>query len=164
MFTIYDSWSFMQVQLTFFNAQQINNIIRIIHSHQFNEGIYLVKRKSVYTPVIEHYGFAVVGKYLKYFDSSWNEPRVIHKTNIGIHADSFNLLYWEKVEKISETNIPQAIIRTRISVGNAYNLLLDNCEHFARFVTTGKKESLQVQNVVGFGLIGWLAYLCLKDN
>jgi hypothetical protein len=36
-----------------------------------------------------------------------------------------------------------------------YDLFSDNCEHFARFVTTGKKESSQVQNavIIGGGLV-----------
>lgn len=145
----------MQTQPVTYNPQQINDIIKTFSSHQFGEGIYLVKRKSVYTSAIEHYGFAVIGKYLKGFDSSWDEPKVIHKTNLGVHADFFNPWDWEKVEKISEHNISQIILRTKISMFNTYDLLMDNCEHFARFAATGKKESSQVQNAVALiGLAG----------
>lgn len=154
----------MQIQPVAYNSQQINTLINFINSHNFDEGIYLVKRKSVITPVMEHYGIAILGKYLNYFDSSWKEPKVIHKTNLGVHADSFHSFDWEKVEKISNSTIYEVIMRTNLSQYDVYNLLVNNCEHFARFVTTGKKESSQVQNAFGLGLISLITYLVLRDD
>jgi hypothetical protein len=40
---------------------------------------------------------------------------------------------------------------------NEYDLIKDNCEHFARYVTEGQKQSTQVQT---FGLVAaWLGLL-----
>ena len=145
------------------NPQHISSLIQMIQSHHFEEGVYLVKRKSVYFDK-DHYGFAVVGKFLKYFDSSWDRPKVIHKTNLGVHADPFEPFSWERIEKMSESDIRLAVLRTKISMNDAYDLLLDNCEHFARFVITGIKESSQIQNAVKLGIAGVTAYFLLKDD
>lgn len=147
-----------------YDLRKINELVNFVQSHHFEEGIFLVKRRSVYFLGKEHYGFAVTGKYLRYYDSSWNTPKVIHKTNLGVHADDFEPFGWEKVEKMPEEAIIQAVFRTRISLYDAYHLLLDNCEHFARFVTTGKKVSLQVQNGIALGVIGLVIYLASRDD
>jgi len=46
-----------------------------------------------------------------------------------------------------------------------YNLFGNNCEHFARYVTTGIKESKQLQTAVGLiSLGGALLYSILKER
>lgn len=152
-------------QYPYLDQNTLSYINQIINLHNYEEGIYLVKRKSVYTPLIEHYGIAVIGKYLKNFNPNWNRAKVIHKTNLGIHVDDFEPFGWEKVEKVTEANINQAVGRAGISLYDAYSLISDNCEHFARFVTTGKKESSQVQNAVVASLaIGGLYWLFKNDQ
>ena len=65
----------------------------------------------------------------------------------------------------------EAITRARERIGEGYNLLRSNCEHFVTEVKTGVAQSVQVRDTVvtgagitlGFGLIGaaavGLAYL-----
>lgn len=143
--------------------RNISPVISEFQSHLFENGIYLVKRKSTYAPFIkEHYGVAIIGRYLRNFNPQWNKATVIHKTNLGVRRDNFNPFEWEKVEKISEQNITDAVNRTGITMNDAYDLLSDNCEHFARFVTTGKKESTQVQNAVKLGIAGVIAYFLFR--
>lgn len=133
-------------------------------SHQFEEGLYIVKRRATLPPGKEHYGIAVVGKYIKDFYPLWNTSMVIHKTNqLGRHCDFFNPSEWERVEKIPDTHLAQVIYRARISWWDPYDLFLDNCEHWATYVGTGKKESSQVQSFVKFGLGAAVAYFLLRD-
>jgi hypothetical protein len=68
------------------------------------------------------------------------------------------------VEKIPAEYIEQVIYRAIISWNDSYDVFLDNCEHWARYVGTGKKESIQVQSFVkGIGLIT-LAYFLFRDD
>jgi hypothetical protein len=133
--------------------------------HQYEEGLYIVKRPASLPPGTMHYGFAAVGRYARFFDPLSNGPVVIHKTNQpGRHCDSFNSYEWERVEKIPDVYLARVLYRARISWNDPYDLFLDNCEHWARYIATGKKESTQVQTfvkVVGFGT---LAYLCLRGD
>lgn len=151
----------MQMQPVLTQAQ-INDIIRIINSPQHSEGIYLVKRKGAKSTLYDHYGFAVSGNLLKNFNLPIGKPKVIHKIDTGIIQNDFDSHSWEVISKMPNNEIPLAILRTRLSIKDGYNLLFDNCEHFARFVTTGKKESSQVQNVFGLGIIGLATYFALK--
>lgn len=146
------------------NPHHIQLVANTIQSTLFVDGIFLVKRKSVKYTGVYHYGFVVSGKHLAYFDPSWKESKVIHKTNLGVHADTYLVSDWEIVEKIRDNQIPFALFRTRLTLYDRYNLLSDNCEHFARFVTTGKKESSQVQSPVGLGILGVVTYLWLQDD
>jgi hypothetical protein len=61
------------------------------------------------------------------------------------------------------TNEGDAIDRLNIALKNpTYDLFGHNCEHFARYVATGKKESTQIQAV---GLItGLVALAFLSAN
>ena len=47
-----------------------------------------------------------------------------------------------------------AIIRARERLGDGYNVLSDNCEHFVTWARTGKGESKQVKKGTGAGLVG----------
>ena len=153
----------MQLQPVF-DPSHVQILANIMQSPLFVEGIFLVRRKSVKYIGVDHYGFVVSGKDLAYFDTSWKESRVIHKTNIGVHADTYFVSEWEIVEKIRDDQIPFAIFRTRLTLNDRYKVLSGNCEHFARFVTTGKKESSQVQNVMALSVIGAVIYCATREG
>lgn len=146
------------------NQQQLKDLIKVIYSPQHIEGIYLVERKGAKSSAYDHYGFTVSGKFLKYFNLPRGKAKVIHKYDTGVVESDYDSLSWQVIHKMQENEIPLAILRTKLSLNDKYNLLFDNCEHFARYVTTGKKESSQVQNVVGLSLIGGFFYLLLKDD
>lgn len=119
--------------------------MQIINSPQYSEGIYLVNRKGSLSSGYYHYGFAVSGKFLNYFNLPKGVAKVIHKDNKKVVADDYDALSWQVIHKMPENEIPLAIIRTKQTLNESYNLLSNNCEHFARYVTTGKKESSQIQ-------------------
>ena len=101
---------------------------------------------------------------MKNFNPLWYEPKVIHKTDSGVYADPYDAFNWKEIGKIPESDIPLAVLRTKLSINDGYNLLSDNCEHFARFVTTGNKESTQVQTAGITGSLTALYFLFRDDN
>lgn len=136
---------------------------KIIIRRYLSDGIYQVKRKSTY-PLIEHYGVVVIGKHLESLGFYDKRPRVIHKTDLGICADFFNLSEWQRLKFVSVSQVDQEIMRIKVALKNpTYDLLLGNCEHFARFVMEGKEYSTQVQTV-GIMAVSALALIWLNDN
>lgn len=124
------------------------------------EGIYQVKRKSVY-PLIEHHGIAVVGKLLEQLEFTDGKARVFHKTNLEIHKDIFNVNEWQRLEFVPTNQATQEIIRLKTALKKpTYDLLSSNCEHFSRFVMEGMAQSAQSQFVgflTGSALMVWLS-------
>ncbi|MDQ2747175.1 MAG: hypothetical protein M3T96_07955 [Acidobacteriota bacterium] len=128
------------------------NLSRKIIIRRFSsDGIYQVKRKSTY-PLIEHYGIIVVGKHLEELEFYDKRPRVIHKTDSGIHADFFNPNEWQSLKFIPANKVNQEIVRIKMSLRSpSYYLVSGNCENFSRFVMEGISYSTQVQNGVVMG-------------
>ena len=153
----------MQVQQGF-NPHLANSIFQVANSPQYLEGIFLVKRISTAIPSKEHFGFVVSGKFLRSFDLSGYKAKVIHKVNTGVFQESYDPRNWQVIHKMSQNEIPMAVLRAKLTLNDRYDLLSDNCEHFARFVTTGRKESLQVQSAIGWAAIGLATYLWFRDD
>ena len=140
------------------------NLPRKIIIRRFSsDGIYQVKRKSTY-PLIEHYGVVVIGKHLEELGFYDKRPRVIHKTNLGIHADFFNSNEWQSLKFVPASKVNQEIVRIKTELRNPdYYFCLGNCENFSRFVMEGISYSTQIQNgVVIGGLV--LALILSRDN
>ncbi|CAN5651661.1 hypothetical protein BH20ACI4_BH20ACI4_27600 [soil metagenome] len=123
---------------------------------QLSDGIYLVKRQSVVVFSKEHYGVIIVGKLLNQLGFFDNHPRVFHLTKEGIHIDllpKFN--NWNSLGAVNSLQIQTAIVRLKFALLNPnYDLFSNNCEHFARYITEGYKQSTQLQNA---GVLGGLA-------
>ena len=70
---------------------------------------------------------------------------VVHQTPPGIKADWLQHTgEWRVLGRI--TDEPFAVARYRAALANPkYDLFGHNCEHFARFVATGVRESKQLQ-------------------
>lgn len=64
---------------------------------------------------------------------------------------------WEIVGRVRDDQINNAIQRIHEALRNPkYDLFGNNCEHFARYVTTGVKESKQLQGAVAIAALGAL--------
>lgn len=125
-----------------------NPPLKIIIRRFSSDGIYHVKRKSTY-PFIEHHGVVVIGKCLKELGFYDKKPRLIHKTDSGIHAEFFDSRDWQNLKFVPARQINQEIARITMALKNpTYCLLSNNCEHFARFVMEGIEYSTQVQLAV----------------
>lgn len=89
---------------------------------------------------------------------------VAHKTQDGIkieplHAFAQGLPVTEKRRATSSTFLPaQARFQDALQTMHQYDVLDSNCEHFASYVLTGKKESRQINFLILAGIAGiWAA-------
>ncbi|NNN07161.1 MAG: hypothetical protein HKL90_14810 [Elusimicrobia bacterium] len=113
----------------------------------YPDGLYLVKQRSL-TKGVEHYGILDIGNR-RYDPNFWDgRPAVIHQVYPALRVDEFEGTgAWAVMGWI--TNEVMAFARMREAEKNPYyDLFGNNCEHFARFVATGKRESRQLQGAV----------------
>jgi hypothetical protein len=108
------------------------------------DGLYLVKQSSAGKGV-DHFGILDIGNLLGVPGADGINPVVVHQTPPRIRHDWFqNTGSWLALGRI--TDEPFAIARHRMALANpAYDLFGNNCEHFARFIATGVRESKQLQ-------------------
>jgi hypothetical protein len=108
-------------------------------------GLYLMVQKTQMKGVlVDHYGILDVGNTMNLPNTGW-QPLVIHQTPPQIRLDRLaDTGDWKVLGKI--TDEPDAISRINRAIENsAYDLFGNNCEHFARYVATGRRESMQLQ-------------------
>lgn len=108
-------------------------------------GLYLMMQKTQMKGVlVDHYGILDVGNRMNLPNAGW-EPLVIHQTPPQIRLDRLeDTGNWKVLGKITDET--DAISRINKAIENsAYDLFGNNCEHFARFVATGRRESKQLQ-------------------
>jgi hypothetical protein len=112
----------------------------------YPDGLYLVKRKSL-TKGVDHYGILDIGGRVGGGHHSYpgSEPMVAHQVDTGLQYDAFiGTGIWVVLHKVPDEAL--ALQRMREAAKNpAYDLFGNNCEHFARFVATGTRESTQLQ-------------------
>jgi hypothetical protein len=112
------------------------------------DGIYLVCQKAREKMGVDHYGVLDIGNRLNIAGVCDDQPRVIHQTPPQITVSSLiETGAWEVLSQaLNET---EASIRFWRAIKDpVYNAVTNNCEHFARFVITGNRESRQLQTVV----------------
>jgi hypothetical protein len=110
-------------------------------------GLYLVKRPKKGGPG-EHFAVLDVGNRIPKKSPFMIQPCVIHHMPDGIKVEPIvPNEKWEVIEPIvDEPGAKQRILEALKTP--EYDLLGNNCEHFSRFVASGKKESRQVQFIV----------------
>lgn len=122
---------------------------------RLSNGLYLIKQKCQLKGfLVDHYGILDIGNRLC-LPVNGNAPVVIHQTPPRVRTDWLdNTGQWDLMGQILDE--PRAIARINKALENdMYDLFGNNCEHFARFVASGSRESTQLQ---GIGLfIGMLA-------
>lgn len=108
------------------------------------DGLYLIKQKSA-SKGVDHYGILDVGNRLGHPAVNGLQPVVVHQSPPSIRLNWLqDTGTWEVLGKI--TSERDAIARIRDAYQTpAYDLFGHNCEHFARYVATGKHESTQIQ-------------------
>ena len=111
----------------------------------FADGLYLLKQQSP-SKGVSHYGILDVGNRLAY--PNVDQPIVVHQTPPAIRVDWLRSTgSWAVIGRIVDEGA--AIGRLGTAMANPrYDLFGHNCEHFARFVATGRRESSQLQAVV----------------
>jgi hypothetical protein len=109
------------------------------------DGLYMVVQHSAQKGV-DHYGILDVGNNLSY--SAAPEPVIVHQSPPGVRAELLSSTGpWRVIGQI----VDYAGARARLQAALAnprYDLLGNNCEHFARYVATGRRESRQLQSTL----------------
>lgn len=123
----------------------------------YPDGLYLVVQKSP-TKGVDHYGILDIGNNLEVTGADRINPVIVHQCPPGIRADWLqDTGTWNVLGKITDERY--AIERYKAALANpAYDLFGHNCEHFARFVATGVRESTQLQAA---GVVAGLAALAV---
>ncbi len=116
-------------------------------------GLYLLMQKTQMKGVlVDHYGILDVGNRMN-LPNTDGKRIVIHQAPPEIRLDRLeDTGDWKVLGKITDET--HAISRINKATENsAYDLFGNNCEHFARFVATGRRESTQLQ---AMGLVAGL--------
>jgi hypothetical protein len=103
---------------------------------------------------VAHYGILDVGNRANILGANGFNVVVIHMLPPGIQCEYTNPAAWQDIEKIADES--GAIERLESALERPdYDLLGNNCEHFANYIAYGKRQSMQVLGAgVGAGLIG----------
>lgn len=110
-------------------------------------GLYLVIQKSAEKGV-DHYGILDRGNLAKNPHVHSFSAVVIHLMPPRLRVDWFQEAdNWTSLGKIVDETGAIRRLQDALSRPN-YNPLFNNCEHFARYVATGRHESTQVQAAV----------------
>jgi hypothetical protein len=129
--------------------------------------MFLLKRSSGKYPLIDHYGVLVTGDFVRDLGINTSAPVIIHQTYPTVRVDwADSSGNWDMMGEVLPPHVPFAIERVSMALSNPnYDLFANNCEQFARFVTTGQKTSTQLW-AWGFGtaLALFLVYASQKDN
>jgi len=130
-------------------------------------GMYLLKRSSGKYPLIDHYGVLVTGNLVRDFGINSLSPIIIHQTYPTVRVDwAESTGKWDMMGQVLPPLVPFAMERISVALGDPnYDLFANNCEQFARFITTGQKTSTQLW-AWGFGgaLALALWYFTNNDN
>ena len=121
------------------------------------DGLYLLKQRSRFK-IADHYGVLDVGNRLNIWLHGANHPVVVHQLPPAIALSWLqDTGDWEVIGQVS--NEAEALIRMRAALTNPkYDLFGNNCEHFARFVTTGRFESTQLRTAAVIAGLAALVY------
>jgi hypothetical protein len=123
----------------------------------YPDGLYLVKQKSAEKGV-EHYGVLDIGNRIGHPGVIGVMPVVLHQVPPTLRLDWVHLTgNWVVLGRVTDESMARERIRAAAAQPN-YDLFGNNCEHFARYVATGRRESTQLQAV---GIFAGLALLAI---
>ncbi len=127
-----------------------------------SDGLYLVTQWS-FEKKCDHYGILDIGNRLRHPQLDGRCPMVIHQTPPSIRWDRLeDTGRWSVLGKITDEEY--AILRLIHALSSPwYSLFGHNCEHFARFIATGVRESKQLQAVGAWAGVVALVVLVLKS-
>jgi len=122
------------------------------------DGLYLIRRPAQ-KPGIHHYGILDVGNRINHPQVMDHQPIVIHQTPPTIRIDWLQSTgSWQECWRIEDETYAIQRMNQAFFIPN-YDLFGNNCEHFARYIATGVRESTQLQAaavVVGLTALAWI--------
>ena len=123
-------------------------------------GLYVIRRMSHHTPGIWHYGILDVGNNYPIAGAFSPLPKLIHQCQPQLQWHWFEPAEgWEMVEQCPDLRAAIERISEFAANDPHYDLLENNCEHFANLVAYGEKRSSQVQ--IAFLAAGVLVLLVI---
>lgn len=125
----------------------------------WDDGLYLIKQPGIKTLDLDHYGIMDVGNRLGQSQGAYFRPLVVHLGPPAVRADWLEDLGSAQVlGRIYDE--AGAIRRLNEAMQNPnYSAFDNNCEHFARYIAYGKRESIQLQwAVIGVAAVGLILY------
>jgi hypothetical protein len=129
----------------------------------YSDGLYLVAQKSE-AKRVDHYGILDIGNRICLPGADGINPVIIHQTPPTIRIDWFqNTGVWRVLGAVADE--PFALQRLNAAFTNPnYDLFGNNCEHFARFVALGTRESTQVQAAVVVAGLAALTFVVVQGQ
>lgn len=120
------------------------------------DGLYLVQQWRP-DKGVTHVAVLDLGNSSGYAATAPSEPLLIHLSPSGLQVERLHGTgQWSLMERAPDTHA--AVNRLLAAASNSrYNVLANNCEHFARFVVRGLPESPQLVGALVFtGLVAAL--------
>lgn len=142
-----------------------SNRIEYIPHNNLRSGLYLVKQSGRKIG-LEHYGILDVGNVIGHTKVKGQHPVVIHQTPPRVRIDWLkNTGSWHIVGRVQSKHLKEAIKRVNIALRDKnYDLFLNNCEQFARFIAEGKKYSTQLRAVGVLTALGTITLLSMNGQ
>lgn len=136
-----------------------------INQYELTKGLYLVKKPAEkFLGLVDHYAVIDVGNSLRLFPKTEKGPVVIEKIDGKGIVVGYILDNWTIIGKVSDHYLFPASFRLVQALKDpTYDLFGNNCEHFARFIAEGKKESIQVKSFGALALIFGVVLLLSQD-
>jgi len=114
----------------------------------YADGLYLVTQRSREKGV-DHFAIIDIGNSFSLPEADGVNAVVVHLCRSGVVVEPLRHTgTWRVLEKI--TDEASAVERYHDAVADPYKLFANNCEHFARFIASGVRESKQVKAVYFF--------------
>jgi hypothetical protein len=114
-----------------------------MESLHLSPGLYWIAQASL-KKAVEHHAILDVGNRMGCADAGRWQDMIIHQTPPSIRREpSAGTGSWHILQKL--TDEPNAVRRLIAAAAHPlYDALGNNCEHFARYIATGVRESQQV--------------------
>lgn len=127
------------------------------------DGLYFLKQASSHKGV-DHYGILDIGNRIQHPEVDGIHPVVIHMTPPNLRIDWFQGTgAWTVLGVVADEAGAIQRMNSAFQCPD-YHWFGNNCEHFARFVATGTRESKQVQAGAAVAGLALLAFLAIRDE
>lgn len=122
---------------------------------QLLDGMHLLSRRSREKGDVEHYAIGIAGIVARVV--GFSGPVVIELSPSGWTIEQFmSTAGWRLCATTSDEGMAVQRLNAVLSSNLRYDVIQNNCEHVARFVVLGVRESKQMQAVAGVILVAGL--------
>ncbi|XDD45585.1 hypothetical protein AB3N60_12820 [Leptospira sp. WS39.C2] len=136
-----------------------------INEYELTKGLYLVKKPAEkFLGLVDHYAVIDAGNTSGLFSNFGQGPILIEKIVGKGNVYRYMSGDWTILGKVKDHHIFAATLRLAQALNDpSYDLLGNNCEHFARFIAEGRKTSKQVNSFGAIALFFGAVLLLSRD-